>query len=194
MKEWFSPDWYCTVIQVGSTAHMSFAWVYVCFSLCAWFLFRARDPVECLFLPDAFVKQTNNRSLSFSPPLCGEDEEEEEEGTKSHPAFARSAKNHSAGIQSNFFLGNLAPWIAGQEGHFRSKAGNVGEMLQDSWYTVKPEESDLAFFFNLNCSLLNFSWLAYNFWSLKNKLTPLYSGKALHQIPGDNKSLLFCSW
>lgn len=62
--------------------------------------------------------------------------------------FARSAKNHSAGVQSSFFLGNLAPWIAGQEGHFRSKVGNVGEMLQDSWYTVKPEESDLAFFFN----------------------------------------------
>lgn len=65
-----------------------------------------------------------------------------------NPTPSRSAKNHSAGVQSSFFLGNPAPWIAGQKGHFRSKAGNVGEMLLDSWYTVKPEESDLAFFLN----------------------------------------------
>lgn len=59
------------------------------------------------FSPNVFVQRANNRSLSLRAPLCSEDKKEE--GTGLEPLFARSAKNHSAGRQSRFFLGIPAP-------------------------------------------------------------------------------------
>lgn len=85
-----------------------------------------RRPV--CFSTNVFVQQANNRSLSLLAPLSGEDEEE---GTELQPLFTRSAKNYSSGVQSGLFLGNPVPWIACQEGHFRSKAGNAKEMYPE---------------------------------------------------------------
>lgn len=86
----------------------------------------SRRPV--CFSINVFVQQANNRSLSLLASLGGDGEEE---GTELQPLFTRSAKNYRSGVQSSLFLGNPVPWIACQEGHFRSKAGNAREMYPE---------------------------------------------------------------
>lgn len=71
-----------------------------------------RDLKECLLLPDAFVKGTNNRRLSFPPPLSGEGPgpKGEEVGTKTQPLFySPCQKSPGQASKSSLFLGNSAP-------------------------------------------------------------------------------------
>lgn len=125
--------YYCLFVHNKSRERLRFdscgvisylASVHVCLH---WFLLMMSVRPVC-FSTNVFVLQANNRSLSLLTLLGGEDEEE---GTELQPLFTRSAKNHSSGVQSRLFLGNPVPWIACQEGHFRSKAGNAKEMYPE---------------------------------------------------------------
>lgn len=130
--EWFKLDRLAFVFL-----EFFFALVPLCLSVCEHRLcqrraFCQKDPEECLLLPDAFVKQANNRRLSFPPPLRGEGpgRRGEEVGTKTQPLYCSLCQISLAqASKRSFFLGNSAPWIVGRGAFLGQKQGDVATML-----------------------------------------------------------------
>lgn len=98
--------------------------VYAHFRVCA---LGASDPRDCLFLRTVFIAWANNRSLSLR--LLSVARTRRRRGQSRSPlSLLTLPKTTVQASKVMLFLGNPAPWIAHQGGHFRSKAEKAKEM------------------------------------------------------------------